>query len=262
MDIICSKENKLIKYCRKLASDKDFRKDENKIFIEGYRLSFDAYLSGVKIEYLLVTQQALDKWEKLADMLDYPGQVFLVDPKVSKFLGETTNTQGVFAVCEIPTAKDMEFSGRYVFLDTVQDPGNLGTIIRSCDAFGVSGIFMSVGCADVWSGKVLRSAMGSVFRQNIYTNVDLVDRIDAVIKSGGSVFSAMLDDSAVTVMDINRSGSCIGVVLGNEGNGVSPQVAEICSESVYIPMRDGIESLNVATAGTIFIWEMCKGGIT
>ncbi len=257
MENICSKENKLIKYCRKLASNKDFRFEQNEVFVEGYRLSFDAYCSQVEISTLLVTQAALSKWHQLTEVCDHAAQVVCIDDKIAKHLADTSNPQGVFAVCKMPDTQNSSYKGKFLLLDAVQDPGNVGTIIRTAEAFGITEIILSSGCADVWSSKVLRSAMGSMFRQNIRYASNLVYEIEQLKQHGTQVYAAALNPTAVSVTQISSLTKSVAVVVGNEGNGVSDAVSTACKH-IYIPMTEKIESLNVATAATVICWEMFK----
>ena len=258
MEIISSRENRIIKYCVKLASDKEFRLMEKKVFVEGFRLSYDAYKSGVAMEHLLVTQEAIDKWpEQMAEMMDSVKYVVIVDGNIAKYITHTKTAQGVFAICEIPTFQETVTNmGKYLLLDTIQDPGNMGTIIRCSEAFGITQIVLSKGCVDIWSPKVIRSSMGSAFRQNVMIVEDMPAYIHQLKQDGIPVYSAMLDDTAVIPQEMEQGEKGIAVVVGNEGNGVSEEVQASCSHKVYIPMTSRIESLNVAAATTILMWEM------
>ena len=141
-------------------------------------------------------------------------------------------------------------------LDRLQDPGNLGTIIRGAEAFGVTALVLGPGCPDCFSPKVLRSTMGSLFRQPVFHTGDLPGSIRRMGEEGFAVYAAMLDPAARTVQQLPKSGG-LGVVIGTEGRGVSPEVAAACAGSVYIPMAPAIESLNAAAAASVLMWEMC-----
>ena len=154
------------------------------------------------------------------------------------------------------TGLSLQEGGRYLLLDRLQDPGNLGTIIRGAEAFGVTALVLGPGCPDCFSPKVLRSTMGSLFRQPVFHTGDLPGSIRRMGEEGFAVYAAMLDPAARTVQQLPRSGG-LGVVIGNEGRGVSPEVAAACAGSVYIPMAPAIESLNAAAAASVLMWEMC-----
>ncbi len=261
MDIISSKDNQNIKYCTKLASDVAFRKSENKAFVEGRRLVCDI-AQYTSIHILLLTETALEKWaSELATIMGIATNVVIIDDKLAKLISDVNTPQGVFAVCGIPVFDKSISNGTYVVLDTVQDPGNVGTIIRTAEAFGISQIIMSQGCADIWSPKVIRSTMGSVFRQNIRIAQDLPQAIAELQDNGVAVYVAVLDDDAVKPQNMIKSEAGIAVVIGNEGNGVSSEVIQACNKSVYIPMTNQIESLNAATATTVLAWEIAGRSI-
>ena len=145
--------------------------------------------------------------------------------------------------------------GRLVILDGVQDPGNVGTIIRTAEALGLGGVLMSEDCADVYSPKTLRASMGSVLRLPC-TRCDLVQAISSLKAEGYSVYGAMLDETAQRLGEISFPERA-AVVIGSEGGGITAQVREVCSGGLYIPIT-GAESLNAAAAAAMILWELSK----
>lgn len=149
------------------------------------------------------------------------------------------------------------FGEKFLALDHLQDPGNLGTIIRTADAFGADGILLSEGCADCYSPKVLRSTMGSVFRLPIWTVPDLAQTLKELHQAGFSTFGAALDETAICLGNFSFPQKSVAVV-GNEGNGISRPVLDACQQTLYIPMKGETESLNAGVAASLILWEMCR----
>ena len=139
-------------------------------------------------------------------------------------------------------------------MDSIRDPGNLGTIIRASLAFGIGEVILSGDCADIYNAKTVRASMGTVFRQKITVCTDLCASIAVLRASGFEVLAAMLDDSAARLNEIRITDKTVFIV-GNEGHGISGEVAEAASGRVYIPMEEGAESLNAAMAATVFMWQ-------
>ena len=146
---------------------------------------------------------------------------------------------------------------RCILLDGVRDPGNVGTVIRTAAALGVERVVLSRDCADVLACKTVRASMGAVLCANILLTADLAAEARAIIKSGGAVYAAMLSGDAVT-LSADSLPADFSVVIGNEGQGVRPDVAAVCTGCVRIPQTDRAESLNAAVAAAIFMWEMRK----
>lgn len=152
---------------------------------------------------------------------------------------------------------DFSKGGRYLVLDNLQDPGNVGTILRTADAVGVDGVVMCNNCCELYNPKTIRSAMGSVFRLDIYSADTLYEVCGMFGKNGIKTCAAVVDSSAVSVTECDFSGDC-AVVIGNEGNGLSAEDANVCDEKITIRMQGNINSLNAAMAGGIILWEMFR----
>lgn len=176
-------------------------------------------------------------------------------------MSKTKGSQGVFVIAysHEKTLAQGDFSkgGRYLVLDNLQDPGNVGTILRTADAVGVDGVVMCNNCCELYNPKTIRSAMGSVFRLDIYSADTLSEVCGVFGKYGIKTCAAVVDSSAVSVTECDFSGNC-AVVIGNEGNGLSAEDANICDEKITIRMQGNINSLNAAMAGGIILWEMFR----
>lgn len=174
------------------------------------------------------------------------------------------HTQGVFALCRIPepslTAESLSPQGRYLVLSSLQDPGNIGAVLRSALAFGCDGLILSDDCPDLYSPKVLRAAMGGVFRQPVLVSRDLPELIRSMREKGIDTLAAALDRSAMTSDEARLDRDGVAVVIGNEGSGLSTEMIEACGKTVFIPISARSESLNASVAASIFLWEMRRRG--
>ena len=261
MDIIKSKDNKTVKYISKLISNTKFRKEESRFVIEGTRLCEDAVKSGACVETLVYSASVFDKYNGIISRIsDIADKTVCVDDRIFCALSDTKTPQGV--LCVVKTLDKQHYfdkiikNGVIVALDNIQDPSNLGTILRSADALGVDGVVLSSGCCDVHSPKVVRGSMGAVFRIPFCVVDNLPEFINNFNNTGVS-YACVLDDTAVTVFEADFSKPVLSVI-GNEGNGVSKNVIEACNSKLYIPMHNNAESLNAAVAASIIMWEMIK----
>lgn len=260
MQELSSKENSIIKSCKALAESAAERRKQGLIFLEGMRLCTEAVDAGVTVTALLVTAEAWEKWQdRLSPLGEHAESCAIITPQLSKHLAQTQSAQGVYCVCSMPEVRRPSLiMGSYLLLDRLQDPGNMGNIIRTAEAFGLGQLILSRDCADIWSPKVLRSTMGSCFRQSIAVSEDMTDTAVQLRAEGVTVYGAALDDSAVTPRQLRRGSGGIAIVIGNEGAGISPQLLAACDSTLYIPMTNRIESLNAATAAAILLWELSK----
>ncbi len=254
--IISSRKNPLIARYRLLNSDKRVR-DEWELFnIEGVRLCEEAVAAGLLIETAFITETAVSKYPETYKKLCEVREPVVITDELGGYIADTKSPQGVFITAVQPVGFagfDPADNGRYILLDGLQDSGNIGTIIRTADAFGISGVILSPDCADVWSPKVVRGAMGSLFRLPIMTQ-RLPEFIERLRAGGFSVSAAVLDKDARSIDTVRFSDKC-AIVIGNEGNGVSEAVIQAAGSSIYIPIENA-ESLNAAVAASIFCYEM------
>lgn len=241
MAVLGSRDNPKVKRWRKLAADARYRRAEKRALIEGPHLLAAALERGIKPVAVLVTEEAAAKAEIAALLGSKP---VLLTKGVFGTIVDAETPQGVAAEIEIPPARG---SGRTVFLEGVQDPANVGAIIRSAAAFGVARVVLDRACADPWSPKALRAGMGGHFALGIQETVDLAREIEAI---GGTV--------ACTVP---RGGMALGEaratawIFGGEGRGLSDEILRRAGQKVTIPMAAGTESLNVAAAAAICLYQ-------
>ena len=153
--------------------------------------------------------------------------------------------------------KEISPSARVLCLCSVRDPGNLGAIIRSAVAFGTDTLILSEDCADLYNPKTVRSAMGCLFKVNALVVQDMPSALFALKESGRSVYAAELTEKACSLAELDVSAHDV-FVIGNEGHGIPKEYSELCTQSVYIPIRSGVESLNASVAASILLWEQEK----
>ena len=235
--IITSLDNPKIKYLASLSKAKE-RKQEQKFIVEGKHLVDEAKKSGLLEEVILFD-----------DNYDFDKKL-IVSEKVMKKLSFQDSLPSIMGVCKI---KDNKLIGsKYLLLDGIQDPGNLGTIIRSSLAFGVDTIVLSKDSVDLYNDKVIRSTQGMIFHINII-RCDLEDVINK-IKGGIKIIGTSLGDSTPlrSIDKLER----YALIVGNEGNGVKKEILDLCDDIVRIEMNKDVESLNVGVATSIILYEM------
>lgn len=255
-NIIKSKDNPVIKLYQRLSSSKKERLEYGLFVLEGMRIVEDAVREHTDIRYLIFTESASAKEDQFQVDLRNT-KVVVISNELGNRIASTEKTQGIFAVCAIPGRSSMKLSenGKYVVLYGLQDPGNVGMIIRTADAFGADGIILSGSC-DLYSPKVIRSTMGSVFRTNILIEND-TEKLFGLLSQGGiHTSAAVIDSDAQNIRECSFEGGH-AVFIGNEGNGLPHDIAMRCDRRVIIPMKSSINSLNAAMAAGIIMWELC-----
>ena len=250
---ITSRENAKIKYACRLASGAAFRRTEGRFLAEGRKLCPEL-ARGAELETLFYTENALEKCPELAAL---PGEHYLVEDHVADKLADVGTHQGVFGVFRTPvhTLEEVRPGGRYLALERVQDPGNVGTILRTADAFHADGMFLVNGCADLYNPKTLRATMGAVFRCPVWTVG--AEELSALLKKSGIPLygAALLEDTLdARAVDYNRC----AIAIGSEGRGLTEGVLVLCDRTIKIPMSEHCESLNAAAAATVLLWEAAR----
>lgn len=258
--LIQSKDNPMIRHFRRLCESKRLRRTEQLFVAEGLRLVREA-LQEQACRTLLITQTA---YERFGDELEAAasGQARLcrISDELGRYLSETEHTQGIFAVCVLPqtalTPEKLRGDGRYLVLHELQDPGNVGMILRTADALGIDAVISCRSC-EIYSPKVVRATMGAVFRLPVFEVQDTAELGALLHVAGLRSYAAMLDERAAKLTECRLGRGC-AVWIGNEGNGLTPEAASACDQSVMIPMTGHAESLNAAMAAGILLWEMSK----
>ncbi|MFS0780647.1 TrmH family RNA methyltransferase [Bacillus sp. 1P06AnD] len=246
MKFIQSVQNEKVKAWKKLLAKKG--RDKAKQFIvEGYHLVEEALKKGAVTALIKEEEAELpNKWN--VDGID----IYHVTQAIVKELAETETSQGVFAVCDMQL-QDERLPKKVLLLDGVQDPGNIGTIIRTADAAGLDLVVCGNGCVDVYNSKALRSTQGAIFHIPVI-KADLLSYIPELQSNGVTVYGTSLQD-AVNYREVETSES-FALVVGNEGNGVSAAVLDNCDQNLYIPIYGEAESLNVTVAAGILLYSL------
>lgn len=255
---ITSRENRIIKEYRRLNGDAKYRRESGLFVLEGARLCEDAVRSHVVLKTALLTARARAQYpEAVAAIESACEQVFDIPDALAAYLADTETPQGVFCTACLPQSLTAPTpDGRYAALERIQDPGNLGTMIRTAEAFGLDGLFLSEGCCDPYSPKVLRSSMGGVFRLPLYSVGRLAEALPRLHEQGFSSFACVVDGGKAVQRVAFPTGSVC--VIGNEGNGLLPETVAVCSACITIPMDGRAESLNASMAAGIVFWEMVR----
>ena len=260
---ITSRENKIIKSAVKISSSSKERKEKRLFFIEGLRLSLDALQSNIYIEKFFYTKKAKEKWqESIALLKNSACQSYIIDEGISSYLSDTKTPQGVFCICRaLDKQFDLDKIGNrrlIIALENIQDPSNMGSIIRTAEALGINALMLSNDCCDIYSPKVLRGSMGGVFRMDFFKVDFFKDTICKLNHMGIKTYASVPSDSAEKITKISFSSSPSLVAIGNEGNGLKKETIDVCSQKITIPMLGRAESLNASVAASIIMWEMTR----
>ena len=251
MERITSRKNELVAHIRKLSGSRSARRAAGEFVCDGPKLLAEALKWGAAVTTVVA--------EEGTSLPELPSAVRRVEVPADLFRGPaTTETpQGVLFLCRTPDLALPErlTGGRYMVLDGVQDPGNLGTVWRTADAFGADGLVLVHSCADPWSPKTVRATMGACFRLPVW-EADL-HTLQARLDEGGvPLYATALreDTEDLRAHDLRRC----AVVIGSEGRGVSEETLALCGKTLKIPMRTRCESLNAAVAAAVVLWEMAR----
>jgi TrmH family RNA methyltransferase len=243
--LITSRTNEKVKQWRKLHTRKG-RKQQQAFLIEGFHLIEEAWNSKQKIEQLIVEEfVVLPDWSEKVP-------VEIVSEEVFASLSQTKSPQGIAAILSIRENK--EVTGDYfILIDGIQDPGNLGTIIRTADAAGMDAVILGKGTVDLYNDKVVRATQGSLFHIPIY-EADLHDEVKRLKQQGVEIWATALDGASL-YHEVERPNK-VGLLLGNEGAGIQQRHIELADEKVKIPIYGKAESLNVSVAAGILMYKL------
>ena len=258
MQVISSKDNDLIKHIRKLK-DKKYRDENQEYIIEGVKLIEEAVKENAEIKKVIVCDDTTRTYEiptnVMLEIAKY--ECVYVTEKIFNLITQVTNPQGIMAIVKKNvTNSEIDYSQHIiVVLDGVQDPGNLGTILRTVDSVGLSQIIVSKETADAFNPKVVRSTMGAIFRVKIIESEDLQETIKQIKKHHFKLMVTSLQtDRSIYDIELNKR----IIVIGNEANGVSKEIQDMADEKVKIPMLGKTESLNASVATGIILYEYVR----
>lgn len=251
MDIITSRNNSTIQKIKSLSNQKN-RLEQGLFVVEGEHLVQEAIKSSYNIEYIVCNVDKINKYQAL---LENNYSKIFVTSSVYSSISDTKTPQGISAVLKI-NENNNTYSNKIVMLNAVQDPGNVGTIIRTADAAGFTDVIMDKDCADIYNPKTLRSTMGSVFHLNCLRVDNLIDIMLDLKKLGYSIYTSSLQGENYYAREDNNNK--IALIFGNEGNGVNSAIIENSTHIFKLPMLGKAESLNVAVACGIMIYDIVR----
>jgi len=250
MEKITSRSNLVCLHIRKLGKSKSYRDEHGQFLCDGIKLLDEAVSCGAEIDIIL-TSEALER--------SFPKdtRVYYADESVIDSLSPLKNSQGLLFICRIVSIVEYDLkTGTHLLLDNIQDPGNVGTIVRTANAFGIKSIILTDGSADLYNPKTIRASMGAVFKQDVI-HMSISD-IKDLKKNGVKFIGSSNDDSSVDIKEADLKDSVI--ILGNEGQGISEDLLVLCDEMIRIPVSPDCESINVAVAASIIMWESVSSG--
>lgn len=258
--MITSKDNEIIKEAAKLIKSAKYRREKKLFTAEGVRICRDGVLSGADVERFLFTAAARDKYsDDFKKISDAAKNCYEISESLFEKISDTRTPQGFFCVFNMLDKPTFPYTinnqSNYVALENLQDPSNLGTVLRTAEALGIDGVILSQNCCDIYSPKVVRGSMGAVFRMPAYTPDDFTAFIAELAKRNLNVYGST-PHNAVDITEINFGGGVM--LIGNEGNGLTEEVLSVCTQRVKIPMKGRAESLNAAAAASILMWEMFR----
>lgn len=256
---INSKNNDVIKDLVKIREQSKYRKEKSLFYVEGERIIKDSPIN--LIDKLFILKDKLEYYNDFINKIDNK-RIYVLEDSVFDKVKDTVNSQGIIALINYKLIEKLDEcffknSNTCLILDSISDPGNVGTIIRLSEAVNVSLIILANNCCDVYNTKVIRSCMSSIFRSNIYISKNIIDDIKILKSNSYNIYTTVLDKFSKTYSDIVYNKKSV-IVLGNEANGVSKDIIDMTDYKIYIPMCGQIESLNVSVAATAVCYEIMR----
>jgi TrmH family RNA methyltransferase len=257
LDYITSTQNSFIKELSCLHK-KNERNKQGLFLIEGEKMISEALSSGIAVTAVLFDEKKIISPSFIKDLENAGIKIIQTTEIVISKLCDTITPQGIVGVCEIPKhlAEPLTPKGKCIILDNISNPGNLGTIIRTAESMGIDRVIVCGG-VDLYNPKIVRSTMGSIFRQKIFLCENGKNAVKYARSYGYKVYAAALNKNSRSLTDTPLTPP-VAVVIGNEGNGVSKECIDACDGSIIIPMQGKTQSLNAGIAAGIIIWEMSK----
>ncbi len=253
---ISSKDNSAVKLVAALQSSSKQRKKQGKFVLEGLRICDDAYQNGIAFDMLFFSESAYKRHFDAAQAFAQNSKCcYVISDAVFKKISDTDSPQGICAVVSHPEKiSRVDKNGRYIALENLADPSNLGAISRTAEALGISGIIITDTACDPYSPKALRASMGTLLRMPII----ITDDIAAFAKNNSlRLISCVVDNTALKINGVKFSSGDV-IVIGNEANGITKELQSSSDLKVTIPMLGKAESLNAASAAAIALWEMMR----
>ena len=254
---ITSREYSLIKLVSSLQTSAKKRRENSLFVLEGLRICLDAMENSIRFDKLIISDTAIKKYSDTVNSFALNSdECFVIPDSLFRKISDTKSPQGIIAVCKICDRKSSEINprGRYVALENVADPANLGAVSRTAEALGADGLILSADGCDPYSPKALRASMGTLLRVPVFIFNDLAGELK---KSGLKSFACVVDKNAESIKEQSFNDGSV-VIIGNEANGITDETKAAADRLVTIPMSGRAESLNAAAAAAIAVWEMMK----
>lgn len=255
--MIESGANAQVKKIKKIKNSARFRREQRMFVVEGWKMLGEAIRHGL-VREIFISENAVPEWKKRAYSLDCP--VMTVSSPLFQELSDTVTPQGVLALTEMPVYELHEMAAprdaALLILENIQDPGNLGTMMRTLEGAGMSGIVLGKGCVDILNPKVVRATMGSLFRVPFFLSDQLAADVKELKSKGFTMYAAHLAGKQ-HYMGIGGRGKT-GILIGNEANGLSEEISGLADCLVKIPMEGELESLNAAVSAALLMYELYR----
>lgn len=249
MEVVTSRKNPIIRQLRALGRERSAREEAGLFVCDGEKLLTEALQSGARIDTVLWAERPSAELPSSVRQLCAPSDLV-------EYVSALSHSPGpVFSVA-LESKPLPERMRRVIVLETVQDPGNVGTVLRTANALGIDAVILTGACADLHSPKTVRSTMGAIFRLPVL-ECDLTALRPLLQRHGLPLYGAALTDSARDLRAVSLA--CSAVAIGSEGQGLSQTLLDLCDGEIIIPMQPGAESLNAAVAASVLMWEMTRG---
>ena len=249
MDRITSRKNSYITHMRALANDGTYRREKGQFLCDGVKTLGEALCFGARVCSVLWKERAMEM-----ESLSCPEQ-YLAPAELFDYASYMKNSPGPLFAVAMPDQAPGGTIGNAIVLENVQDPGNVGTVIRTANAFGIGSVLLVGACADLYHPKTVRATMGAIFRQRVWQMG--AEEMKALLRENGlPLYGAALSDRAEDIrrLELRRA----AVAVGSEGNGLSRELLAMCDGQMIIPMQPDSESLNAGVAASVIMWEMTR----
>lgn len=246
-EIITSRKNRIISHLRSVASDKAYREQCREFICDGEKTLREALYFGAEITCVL--------WKDKKGDIELDAPEYLAPADLFEYASPLKSSPGPVFTVKMPEREDGKLIEKTIVLENLQDPGNVGTVIRTANAFNIDAVILVGACADLYNPKTVRASMGAIFRQRVLT-MNLQELSDFCTENYLPLFGAALSDRAADVRNtkIHRA----AVAIGSEGRGLSEEMLKLCGGEIIIPMNPDSESLNAAVAASVLMWEMSR----
>ena len=246
-EYITSRKNRIIGHLRSVASDRAYRESCREFICDGEKTLREALACGAEIKCVL--------WREKRGDIEVGAPEYIAPADLFEYASPLKSSGGPVFTVTMPDMSAEERAERIIVLESLQDPGNVGTVIRTANAFNIDAVILTGACADLYNPKTVRASMGAIFRPRVMT-MSIAELTDYCDRNRLPLFGAALSSRAADVrrVELHRAAVCIG----SEGRGLSGELLAACGGEIIIPMNPASESLNAAVAASVLMWEMSK----